>query len=135
LKSAQINAQLEDFVNTTEASTSALSTLITNVNPDLVTTSPSAPGTLAKADDLLLTFLEQNSQFTEVSVVDSTGTTLAASHTFTGAFVLRISGVCYPGLEVTQLSLPGLTVPDFNCVSGTYNRDIMFDAGIAQDRL
>jgi hypothetical protein len=93
LKSAQINAQLEDFVNTTEASTSALSTLITNVNPDLVTTSPSAPGTLAKADDLLLTFLEQNSQFTEVSVVDSTGTTLAASHTLTGAFVLRISGV------------------------------------------
>ena len=83
LKSAQINAQLEDFVNTAEASTSALSTLITSVNPDLVTTSPSTPGTLATADDLLLTFLEQNSQFTEVSVVDSSGNTLAASHEFT----------------------------------------------------
>jgi len=83
LKSAQINAQLEDFVNTTEASTSALSTLIISVNPDLVTTSPSTPGTLAKADELLLTFLDQNSQFTEVSVVDSSGNTLASSHEFT----------------------------------------------------
>jgi len=107
LKSAQINAQLEDFVEHLR------SVYVRPLYADNQRKSgscnhiPSAPGTLAKGDDLLLTFLEQNSQFTEVSVVDDTGTTLAASHTFTGAFVLRISGVCYPGLEVTHSAFQG----------------------------
>ena len=46
LKSAQINAQLEDFVNTAEASTSALATLITSVSPGLANASPVSAGTL-----------------------------------------------------------------------------------------
>jgi len=83
LKSAQINAQLEDFVNTAEAATSALATLITNVKPGLANTSPVSAGTLTPPDELLLGFLSRNPQFAGVSVVDSAGNTLASSRQFT----------------------------------------------------
>ena len=83
LKSAQINAQLEDFVNTAEAATSALATFITNVRPGLANTSPVSAGTLTPPDELLLGFLSRNPQFAGVSVVDSAGNTLASSRQFT----------------------------------------------------
>jgi signal transduction histidine kinase len=83
LKSAQINAQLEDFVNPAEASTSALATLITSVRPGLADTPPVSAGTRTAQDDLLLGFLTRNPQFSDVSVVDKSGNPLASSRPFT----------------------------------------------------
>ncbi|MBT3942640.1 MAG: PAS domain-containing protein [Chloroflexi bacterium] len=83
LKSAQINAQLEDFVNTSEASTGSLATLISSVSPDITESAPKAAGTLTQANELLVEYLARNPQFTEVAVVNSAGNTLAGSRPFT----------------------------------------------------
>ncbi|MCH8817498.1 MAG: PAS domain-containing protein [Chloroflexi bacterium] len=82
LKSAQINAQLEDFVNTADAATGALATLVANVNPGLVHGASLTPGVVAPADQLLLGFLSRSTQFSEAAIVDVSGKVLAASHPF-----------------------------------------------------
>ncbi|MCH7906022.1 MAG: hypothetical protein IIB26_01195 [Chloroflexi bacterium] len=82
LKSAQINAQLEDFVNTADAATGALATLVANVNPGLVHGASLTPGVAAPADQLLLGFLSRSTQFSEAAIVDVSGKVLAASHPF-----------------------------------------------------
>lgn len=83
LKSVQINAQLEDFVNTAEASTGSLATLISTIRTDIPRSAPKTAGSLTPADELLVSFLARSRQFSEVAIVDTSGNTLAGSEPFT----------------------------------------------------
>ncbi len=83
LKSAQINAQLEDFVNTTEGVTGLFAEVFSLHHPDLKGEFGTPTGTEVGPNSYMVDFLKQHPQYTRALVADTDGRLLASSSGFT----------------------------------------------------